>query len=183
MLRVMDRSRTTRKVAFLLLILALALMAVTPAFAKQPVDTGVQTANGWYEGEEIYYLLLGVEEGVTQRGGNDLYLIGGNRAFQANVAEFIPGKAGYTPHWNVNVVHTAAGVTLEDILASPYASAHYPEALFDDVGDIRAAEAAGLITVDTPGVVVLCPIISEQGADAPGNMPLSEDFPPFPDTF
>ena len=181
--RVIVRSRTMRKAAFLLLILALALMAVTPAFAQQPADTGVQTANGWYEGEEIYYLLLGVEEGVAQRGGNDLYLIGGDRAFQGNVAEFIPGEAGYTPHWNVNVVHTADGVTLDDILASPYASAHYPEALFDDVEDIRAAEAAGLIRVDTPGVVVLCPIISEQGADAPGNMPLSEDFPPFPDTF
>jgi hypothetical protein len=28
------------------------------------------------------------------------------------------------------------GVTLADILASPYVSAHYPEALFDDVEDI-----------------------------------------------
>jgi hypothetical protein len=63
-------------------------------------------------------------------------LIGGDRAFQANVAEFIPGEPGYSPHWNVNVVHTAGGVTLADILASAYVSAHYPEALFDDVEDI-----------------------------------------------
>jgi hypothetical protein len=48
---------------------------------------GVTTANGWYEEEEIYYVLLGVEEGVTQRGENDLYLIGGDRVYQANVAE------------------------------------------------------------------------------------------------
>ena len=183
MLRVMDRSKTMRTLAFLLLVLSLALMAVTPAFASQPEDTGVLTANGWYEGEEIYYLLQGVEEGVTQRGENDLYLIGGDRMFQGNVAEFIPGEAGYTPHWNVNVVHTAPGKTLDDILASPYASAHYPEALFDDVGDIRAAAAAGLITIDTPGVVVLCPIVSEAAADAPGNTALSEDFPAFPGTF
>ncbi len=181
MLRVFGESRMMRKVAFLMLILSLTMMAVTPAFASE--DTGVLTANGWYEGEEIYYLLQGVEEGVTQLGQNDLYLIGGDRAFQGNVAEFIPGEAGYTPHWNVNVVHTAAGVTLNDILASPYVSAHYPEALFDDVEDIRAAEAAGLVTIDTPGVVVLCPIVSEAAADAPGNTPLSEDFPPFPETF
>ena len=71
------------------------------------VFAGATTANGWYEGEEIYYILHGVEEGVTQRGQNDLYLIGGDRAFQANVAEFIPGESGYSPHWNVNVVHTA----------------------------------------------------------------------------
>jgi hypothetical protein len=72
---------------------------------------------------------------------------------------------------------------LADILASKYVSEHYPEALFDDVEDILAAEADGLVTIDYPGVVVLCPIISEKGAEAPGNKELSEDFPPFPDTF
>ena len=55
-------------------------------------SAGATTANGWYEGEEIYYILRGVEEGVTERGENDLYLIGGDRAYQANVAEFIPGE-------------------------------------------------------------------------------------------
>jgi hypothetical protein len=146
---------------------------------------GETTANGWYEGEEIYYILSGVEEGVAERGWNDLYLIGGDRAFQGNVAEFIPGEAGYSPHWNVNVVHTAPGVKLDDILASPYVSAHYATegVLFDDVGDILAAQAEGLVTIDRPGVVVLCPIISEEGAEAPGNIQLSEDFPPFPQTF
>jgi len=159
------------------LILFVGLILTGQAFA------GATTANGWYEGEEIYYILHGVEENVMIRGENDLYLIGGDRAFQANVAEFIPGERGYSPHWNVNVVHTAEGVTLADILASPYVSAHYPEALFDDVEDILDAEADGLITIDHPGVVVLCPIISERGAEAPGNTELSEDFPPFPETF
>jgi hypothetical protein len=51
------------------------------------------------------------------------------------------------------------------------------------VEDILAAQADGLITIDHPGVVVLCPIVSEQAADAPGNTALSEDFPPFPPTF
>jgi hypothetical protein len=161
------------------LAVIVSLMIAAPTFAKG----GATTANGWYEGEEIYYILGGVEEGVTMRGKNDLYLIGGDRAYQANVAEFIPGEPGYSPHWNVNVVNTAEGVTLADILASPYVSAHYPEALFDDVEDILGAEAAGLVTIETPRVVVLCPIISEEGAEAPGNTQLSEDFPPFPDTF
>lgn len=167
-----------RKVFLIAAVLVIALVAAIPAFAKD----GALTANGWYEGEEIYYLLLGVED-ATVRGENDLYLIGGDRTYQANVAEFIPGEAGYSPHWNVNVVHTAEGVTVDDILASGFASEHYPEALFDDVEDILAAEAAGLVTIETPGVVVLCPIISEEGAEAPGNTPLSEDFPPFPQTF
>ncbi len=165
------------KLTLMMLVLALGLIVAAPTSA------GATTANGWYEGEEIYYILGGKEEGVTQRGENDLYLIGDDRKFQANVAEFIPGEPGYSPHWNVNVVNTAPGKTLADILASPYVSSHYPEALFDDVEDILGAEAAGLVTIVKPGVVVLCPIISEQGAEAPGNTELSEEFPPFPDTF
>jgi hypothetical protein len=162
-----------------MLVLAFSLFIAGSSFAGD----GATTANGWYEEEEIYYILGGVEEGVTERGKNNLYLIGGDRAYQANVALFIPGEAGYSPHWNVNVVHTAMGKTLADILASPYESEHYPEALFDDVADILDAEADGLITIDRPGVVVLCPIISEKGAEAPGNTQLPENFPPFPNTF
>jgi hypothetical protein len=167
-----------RKVSILTLVLALGLIAAANASA------GVTTANGWYEGEEIYYIDLGREEGVTERGENDIYLIEDNRMWQAQVVEFIPGEPGYSPHWNVNVVGTAPGVTVADIVASPYVSEHYPEALFDDVQDILDAEEAGLVTIFKPGVVVLCPVISEEGAEAPGNMPLSEDFPrPWPDTF
>ena len=165
------------KAKITILVLLVGLIFTGNAFA------GAKTANGWYEGEEIYYILSGVEEGVTERGHNQLYIIGGDRAYQANVAQFIPGEPGYTPHWNVNVVHTAAGKTLQDILLSPFASDHYPEALFDDVEDIMGAWAAGLIEIDHPGVVVLCPVISEQGAGAPGQTELSEEFPPFPDTF
>lgn len=48
---------------------------------------------------------------------------------------------------------------------------------------IDDAGAVGLVTIEHPGIVVLCPIISEQGAEAPSNNELSEDFPSFPDTF
>ena len=152
-------------------------------FAGQAL-AGVITSNGWYEEEEIYYILGGEEIRFTELGDNQLYVIGGDRTYQANIALFIPGERGYSPHWNVNVVHTASGKTLDNILASPYVSAHYPEALFDDAADIMAAMAAGLVTIEQPGVVVLCPIIPETGAEAPGNMELPEDqFPPFPDMF
>ena len=159
-------------------------LCVVPILGGVAFAGGATTANGWYEGEEIYYIDQGMEGGVTERGENDIYLIGGDRVLQAQVVEFIPGEQGYSPHWNVNVVNTASGLTVENILASGYASEHYPEALFDDVADILAAEAAGLVTINTPGLVVLCPIISEMGAEAPGNNELSEDFPrPWPNTF
>lgn len=166
-----------RKLTILVMVLALGLLVAANASA------GIDTANGWYEGEEIYYAALGVEEGITERGENDIYLIGGDRVWQAQVVEFIPGERGYSPHWNVNVVHTAPGKTVEDILASDFASDKYPEALFDDVEDILGAEDAGLVTITKPGVVVLCPIISEEGAEAPGNteLPIQEDE--FADSF
>jgi hypothetical protein len=168
-----------KKITLLALILALGLLVAANASA------GVRTANGWYEGEEIYYIDQGMEEGVTERGENDIYLIGGDREWQAQVVEFIPGEAGYSPHWNANLVKTAEGVTVADILADGrFVSEHFPEALFDDVEDILGAEEAGLVTVQKLGVVVLCPVISEEGAEAPGNIQLSEDFPrPWPDTF
>ena len=168
-----------RRMTILVMLVAFLVLA----FAG-PAAAGVETANGWYEEEEIYYINHGVEEGVTERGENDIYLIGGDRVWQAQVVEFIPGEPGYSPHWNVNVVHTAEGVTVADIVASPYVSEHYPEALFDDVADILAARDAGLVTIDLAGVVVLCPILSEEGAEAPGNNELPEDFPrPWPETF
>jgi hypothetical protein len=168
----------SRKVVFTVFVLVFSLVVAIPALA------GKTTANGWYEGEEIYYIDQGVEKGVTERGENQIYLIGGDRVWQAQVVLFVPGERGYSPHWNVNVVSTAEGVTVADIVASSYVSEHFPEALFDDAGDIVAAQEAGLVTIDQPGVVVLCPIISEEGAEAPGNNELPEDFPrPWPDTF
>ena len=172
-----------RKSILFLAVLVLLLAFVSVAGASH--HTGVTTANGWYEGEEIYYINHGIEEGVTERGENDIYLIGGDRLYQAQVVEFVPGEAGYSPHWNVNIVHTAEGVTVDDIVDSPFVSEHYEDegVLFDDVEDILGAMYAGLVTIEQPGIVVLCPIISEQGAEAPGNNPLPETFPPFPETF
>lgn len=153
--------------------------------AASAAHAGVLTANGWYEEEEIYYIAGGIEEGVTSRGGNQIFLIGGDRAYQAQVVLHIPGERGYSPHWNVNVVHTAPGKTLADVLASDFASERFATegVLFDDADDVTGAEAAGLVTIERPGVVVLCPILSEEAAEAPGNTQLSEDFPPFPETF
>jgi hypothetical protein len=51
--------------------------------------------------------------------------------------------------------------------------------LFDDVEAILRAQEEELVDIDHPGVVVLCPIISEQGAEAPGNNELPEIFAEF----
>lgn len=163
-------------------------LELEPGESRHHGQTGVLVVNGWYEGEEIYYIDHGVEEGVTERGENDIFLIGGPRVYQAQVVEFIPGEAGYSPHWNVNVVHTAEGYTVSDIVAAGYASSMFDNStnegpLFDDLADILGAYQAGLVTITKPGVVVLCPITPETTADAPGNREAPEEFPPFPETF
>jgi hypothetical protein len=147
---------------------------------------GQTTVNGWYEGEEIYYINRGVENGIVGNSMNDIFLIGDvPRRYQANVVEFVPGENGYSPHWVVNIVHTAEGVTVDDIAASPYVSELWATegVLFDDAADILGAWWDGLVDIVRPGFTVNCPIISEQGAEAPGNNEAPEDFLPFPDTF
>ena len=162
-----------RKAMLFLFVAVLAVAVATPVMAAKP--TGVNSANGWYEGEEIYYLDQGVEEGVTEKGKNQIYLIGGDRLHQAQVVLHVPGEPGYSPHWNVNVVHTANGKTVQDIVDAGYAAASGifgggdEPVLFDDVEDILAAAEDGLVTIEKPGIVVLCPIVSEKAAEAPGN--------------
>jgi hypothetical protein len=169
-----------KKLLIAVLVPAIALILALPVLAGQV------TNNGWYKGEEIYYIDRGVEEGVNARGENDIYVIGSiPRGLQPQVVEFIPGDPGYSPHWNVNLVHTAEGKTVQNIVDAGYASDLYPDVLFDDVGDILAAEGAGLVVIVKPGVVVNCPIISKKGAEAPGHTQAPEDFPDFQggDTF
>lgn len=167
------------RTTFAALMVVVALIIAVPASAGRTI-----AVNGWYEGEEIYYIDGGEEEGVTERGENQIYIIGVPRRYQANVVLHIPGEPGYSPHWNVNVVHTAAEVTVQDIIDAGLASPLFfgPDengenegTLFDDVEDILEAEGLGLVTIERPGVVVLCPIVPEMVVDAPGTIELPED--------
>jgi len=159
-----------------------AVMVVVALAGALTAQAGVPTANGWYEEDEIYYILRGIEDGVTERGTNQIYFVGGDRLHQANVVLHIPGESGYSPHWNVNVVRSALGIVVQDILDAGFASDRFytDGVLFDDARDILQAAIAGLVDIEKPGIVVLCPIISEKGAEAPGNQQLPEDqFAPF----
>lgn len=93
---------------------AIAAALILSWVVAVPVFAGVGTANGWYEGEEIYYIAGGVEAGVTERGENQIYLIGGDRVWQAQVVLFIPGEPGYSPHWNANLVNTTPWTTVAE---------------------------------------------------------------------
>ncbi|HLA74659.1 MAG TPA: hypothetical protein VJM76_01945 [Gammaproteobacteria bacterium] len=140
---------------------------------------GGSVPNGWHQGQEIYYIDQGLEKD-NREGKSDIFLIGGNRKFQANVVLTVPGDKGYSPHWDVVVVHSAAGITVQDILNSGLASAQFAGGgpLFDDHRNIVEAARRGLVTLIEPGLVVLCPIVSEAAAHAPGKTPVPEVFEP-----
>ena len=61
-----------------ILVLTLGLMPFAAA-------AGVTSNNGWYNGEQIYYVDQGVEKKTDREHLSDIFLIGGPRVYQANV--------------------------------------------------------------------------------------------------
>ncbi len=159
-------------------VAVLGLALVTPLS-----HAGGSVPNGWYQGHEIYYVDQGLEK-AGREGKSDIFLIGGNRLYQPNVVETVPGVPGYSPHWDVVVVHTAPGIRVQDILNSGLASAQFTGGgpLFDDHRNILAAAQRGLVTLTETGLVVLCPVVSEAASHANGKTPVSEVFEPLSST-
>ena len=162
-----------------LLNTVVGVAALGLALAAPLSHAGGSVPNGWYEGQEIYYIDQGLEK-AGREGKNDIFLIGRDRLYQANVVENVPGSPGYSPHWDVVVVHTVPGITVQDIVNSGLASAQFASGgpLFDDHHNILAAAQRGLVTLTETGLVVLCPIVSEAAAHAKGKTPVPEVFEP-----
>lgn len=148
-----------------------AALALTLAFS--PAQAGNTITNGFFAGEEIYYIDQGLEKKTNRTHTSDIYLIGGNRVYQPNVVATVPGVTGYSPHWDVVVVNTAPGYTVGDIMSAGLAG---NGVLFDSAEDILEAARRGLVTLTEPGVVVLCPVVSAATADANGHSVAPEDF-------
>ena len=151
----------------------IAVLALT--LSSSLTHAGNIITNGYFGGHEVYYIDQGLEKKTDRNNTSDIYLIGGNRAYQPNVVATIPGQPGYSPHWDVVVVHTAPGYTVADIMNSGLAG---NGALFSSAENILEAARRGLVTLTEPGVVVLCPIVSAATADANGHGAAPETFMP-----
>ena len=157
--------------ANLLATFAVLAMALTSTLAY----AGKTITNGYFSGQEIYYIDQGLEKKTNRMNTSDIYLIGGNRVYQSNVVATVPGEPGYSPHWDVVVVNTAPGYTVGDIMNSGLAG---NGVLFDSAENILEAARRGLVTLTEPGIVVLCPIVSAATANANGHTEAPEDFMP-----
>jgi hypothetical protein len=128
-----------RLILFVFAALAVAAPAATAAGpAKQPVVTG------FFQGREVTYFDFGP---IKLKAGNKLapiWTITNGASGQHNIVDTVPGRADYSPLWQVNKVTFKDGIT-------PH--------LLRSKADVDAAVTAGDATVTQTAVVVNCPVL------------------------
>jgi hypothetical protein len=128
-----------KKVMLLLFaVLVVAAPATAAAPAKQP------DVSGFYQGQEVKYFDFGP---IKLKSGNKLapiWAVTNGASGQHNIIDTVPGKADYSPLWQVNMVTFKDGIT-------PH--------LLKSKADVDAAVKAGEVTVTQTSTVVNCPVL------------------------
>jgi hypothetical protein len=131
--------------AVLTLVVAGALgLVAAPAMADAIRHFPQQATEGFYRGQTVEYLDFGP---VKLRPGNKvapIWSVTNGVEGQVNIIDVVPGQAGYTPLWGVQLVTWKAGATPR---------------LLTSAAAVRKAVGAGEVTVKKAGIVVNCPLI------------------------
>jgi hypothetical protein len=140
----MRRAAATIVVAAVLVGAAAA--TTLPALAADgPVVTHPQKVIlGFYRGRTISYLDFGPVKLAPGNRVAPIWSVTNGAVGQVNVIDTVPGRASYTPLWDVRLVTWKPGVT--------------PRVLMSATA-VRRAVAAGQASVRRPGVVVNCPVL------------------------
>lgn len=165
-----------KKIAVLLLVaLLVTLTACAPKAAEMP-KAELPAGKAWADGKEIYFIHteasdLGVAEKLTNMMKSPVVLVpslanvpneslanvyvftngiagSGPFGFQADVFDNPPGTDGYTPLRRLNAV-----AWVDETKARELTSA----------ADVLAAETAGELTIEQPGVVINMPFVVWDG--------------------
>lgn len=156
-------------------VLALILAACAPQ-QSGPATAALPAGKAFAEGKEIYFVHTeasdpGVSETLTNMMKSpvmhvpslasvpdealaNVYVFtngvegSGPFGFQADVFDNPPGTDGYTPLRRLNVATWADGATAQELTS---------------VADVLAAEAAGELTIEQPGVVINMPFVVWDG--------------------
>ncbi len=132
-------------VAVAVLVGAAAAVALPALAADGPVVTHAQKVTlGFYRGRTVSYLDFGPVKLAAGNKVAPIWALTNGAAGQVNVIDTVPGRADYTPLWDVRLVTWKSGVT--------------PRVLTSAVA-VKRAVAAGQATVKRPGVVVNCPVL------------------------
>ncbi len=163
----------------LTLLILTALMLIVAACAPQqsgPAKAELPAGKAYAEGKEIFFVHTessdpGVSETLTNMMKSPVLYVpslanvpdellanvyvftngvegSGPFGFQADVFDNPPGTDGYTPLRRLNVITWAEGTTAREITS---------------VADVLAAEAAGELTIEQPGVVINMPFVVWDG--------------------
>jgi hypothetical protein len=114
---------------------------------KQPADTG------FFRGRTISYFDFGP---IKLKPGNKLapiWAFTNGAPGQRNVVDTVPGRAGYSPLWQVQKVSWAEGAT--------------PRVL-RSAAEVRSASAGGELTIERTTMVVNCPVLGFGQVRHPG---------------
>lgn len=164
-----------KKIILLLGALALILAACAPQAAEMP-KAELPAGKAWADGKEIYFIHTeasdaGVAEKLTNMMESPVMLVPslanvpdeslanvyvftngiegmGPFGFQSDVFDNPPGTDGYTPLRRLNVVTWTDQANARELT---------------HVDDVFAAEAAGEVTIEQPGVVINMPFVVWDG--------------------
>ena len=134
-----------RKLALLALVAAGAI--AVPGATAQPIKhyLSVQKVTvGFFRDSRVEYLDLGPVKLAAGNKVAPIWTFANGTKAQRNVIDTVPGRADYTPLWQVNVVTFKSGVTQQTLRSA---------------AEIKAAATRGDVTVKTTATVVNCPVI------------------------
>jgi hypothetical protein len=125
------------------LVVGAALVGASSAGAAEGAAKKAATA-GFYRGNVIHYFDFGP---IKLKAGNKLapiWAVTNGPSGQRNIVDTVPGRADYSPLWQVSMV-TWKGSATPRLLRS--------------AADVKAAQQAGLVTVAKTATVVNCPVL------------------------
>jgi len=125
------------------LVVGAALVGAASAGAAEPMTKKTPTA-GFYEGTVIHYFDFGP---IKLKAGNKvapIWAVTNGPTGQHNIVDTVPGRADYSPLWQVSMVTWEASATPR---------------LLRSAADVKAAVRAGDVTVTKTATVVNCPVL------------------------
>lgn len=129
--------------SMLVLVVIAALVGAASAGAAGHVMKKTAVA-GFYQGKVIHYFDFGP---IKLKAGNELapiWAVTNGPVGQHNIVDTVPGRADYSPLWQVNMV-TWKGSATPRLLRS--------------AAEVKAAQRAGDVTVQKTSTVVNCPVL------------------------
>jgi hypothetical protein len=125
------------------LVVGAALVGAASAGAAARAATKTPAA-GFYQGKVIHYFDFGP---IKLKAGNELapiWSVTNGPSGQHNIVDTVPGRADYSPLWQVSTVTWKSSATPR---------------LLRSATDVKAAEQAGDVTVAKTATVVNCPVL------------------------